>query len=434
MTQRTNRSAAATPLPSPRERRRLRMAKALSQQQVATAVGVTWATVWAWETGRTNPRGRRREAYANLLTHIAAEEAEEAKTAGPAPRTEPAPQTQAHAHAHKPAAPSRTKQSGASTRPKPAVKRTDKPPITLPTTAPVPAKSRPMAPTHATRSGPPDPSTTAPTADQHVALTPDEAFDALYAYAAPDLVRQTYLLTGRRRLSPESVERAFHLAWQRWPEVAADPDPVGWVRAAAYEYALSPWHRLRRAHRQPDSPAMEPSRRALFNALLELPPSYRRALLLYDGLGLDLPEIAAETEASTPATANRVLHARAAIAERLPELGEIEVLHERLTALANAQPAWHLTPAHLIRRGSERRARFWTRAAIAVTTLIIGATLFTLVSAPMRYEPPLAPGEQVGGVPPRSGPPRLSPKDKELRKKLLSEPAPGPERLVPQVR
>ena len=89
-------------------------------------------------------------------------------------------------------------------------------------------------------------------------LTPAQAFDALYAFCAPALVRQTYLLTGRRELARESVERAFQLAWQRWPEVAVDRDPAGWVRAAAYEYAMSPWHRFRPRYRHPEPP---PARR-----------------------------------------------------------------------------------------------------------------------------------------------------------------------------
>ncbi|MEU1128071.1 helix-turn-helix transcriptional regulator, partial [Streptomyces sp. NPDC005899] len=54
-------------LPSPKERRRLREARALSQDQVAAALGVTTATVRAWEKGRTSPRGRRRVAYARLI-------------------------------------------------------------------------------------------------------------------------------------------------------------------------------------------------------------------------------------------------------------------------------------------------------------------------------------------------------------------------------
>ncbi|KKZ69060.1 helix-turn-helix domain-containing protein, partial [Streptomyces showdoensis] len=55
------------PLPSPKERRRLREALSLSEDQVAEAMGVTRATVRSWETGRSAPRGRKREAYAKLL-------------------------------------------------------------------------------------------------------------------------------------------------------------------------------------------------------------------------------------------------------------------------------------------------------------------------------------------------------------------------------
>ncbi|MFG3473263.1 RNA polymerase sigma factor [Streptomyces sp. NPDC047982] len=134
-----------------------------------------------------------------------------------------------------------------------------------------------------------------------------EAFDTLYARCATALFHQTFLLTGRRRLALESVARAFALAWERWPEVVADHDPVGWVRAAAYEYALSPWHRLRRTHRAVDPPPGEPGARALLDSLLALPPSYRRTLVLHDAVGLTLAETAAETEASTPATASRLL-------------------------------------------------------------------------------------------------------------------------------
>ncbi|NEE23220.1 DNA-directed RNA polymerase sigma-70 factor, partial [Streptomyces sp. SID7499] len=208
-------------------------------------------------------------------------------------------------------------------------------------------------------------------------LSPAEAFDELYTRTAPGLVRQAYLLTGRRALARESVERAFQLAWHRWPEVAVDRDPAGWVRAAAYEYAMSPWHRLRRAHRHPDAPPTEPGKRALFDALLDLPPAYRRTLLLYDGVGLDLPETAAETEASTPAAAGRLMTARAAVAEQLPELAsaatpaeQSALLHDRLGGLARAEHVPVPRPARAVRTGSEDRARLWTRAAVAGVALL----------------------------------------------------------------
>ncbi|MFJ7064418.1 sigma factor-like helix-turn-helix DNA-binding protein [Streptomyces sp. NPDC101115] len=542
-------TSRAVSLPSPKERRRLREALALSEDQVAEAMGVTRATVRAWETGRSSPRGRKREAYAKLLGVY------EEPTA---PRTE------------KPARP-----SSAATRPRPAAKGAARPPKT-PTPPPAtrttpepvephrpweaaqppkerlkPARSRaesgrqtparPQAPDagaaaeagtaaaahtragdaddqapdpapvaaagsapHAadtagarepgagasgaeasgaeasgaevsgadsgegaaslatdpaaaapgTRSGAPghqdvtaaraagaaeatetaEAAGTAEAAEAEAAgLTPEEAFDALYAYAAPSLVHQTYLLTGRRRLSRESVEHAFHYAWQHWPEVAVDRDPVGWVRAAAYEYALSPWHRFRRRHRHPDSAPTEASRRALLGALLELPPPYRRTVLLYDGLGLDLPETAAETEASTPAAGNRLLHARTVIGQRVPELSDPEALHRRLAALVAEAPTATLPAARAVRTGSERRSRRLTRTVIGVTAALICITAVTAATAPTQYIPAIAPGEVVEGVPVRGGPQKLGPEDKELRDRLRSAPNPGPERLVPAV-
>jgi DNA-directed RNA polymerase specialized sigma24 family protein len=264
-------------------------------------------------------------------------------------------------------------------------------------------------------------------------LTPAQAFDALYAFCAPALVRQAYLLTGRRELARESVERAFHLAWQRWPEVAVDRDPAGWVRAATYEYALSPWHRFRPRHRHPEPPPADARDRALLEALLTLPPPYRRTILLYDGVGLDLPETAAETEASTPAAAGRVLHAREVIATRLPELADPDALHRRLAEVASAQRLQAPGPPS-VRTGGERRTRFWTRAAIAFTVALIGATTFTLRTAPTHYEPPVAPGVQVRGVPPRVALGPLSEAETHLRAKLRRAAAQGPERLVPLAR
>lgn len=261
-------------------------------------------------------------------------------------------------------------------------------------------------------------------------LTPAQAFDALYGFCAPALVRQTYLLTGRRELARESVERAFHLVWQRWPEVAVDRDPAGWARVMAYEYALSPWHRFRPRHRCPEEPVPDPADRALMAVLLTLPPAQRRTLLLYDGVGLDLPETAAETEASTPATAYRLMNARAVIAARLPGLADPSDLHERLVSLAST-PGLRAAQPPAVRAGSERRARLWTRAAIAFTVALIGTTALTLRTAPTHYEPPVPPGAEVRGVPGRVGPGALSEAEAELREKLREETASGPERLVP---
>jgi DNA-binding XRE family transcriptional regulator len=64
--------AGHAPLPAPAERERLRRAAGLSQQQVAGALEVRRATVVSWESGKTEPRPPQREAYARLLSKLAA--------------------------------------------------------------------------------------------------------------------------------------------------------------------------------------------------------------------------------------------------------------------------------------------------------------------------------------------------------------------------
>ncbi|MFE4531106.1 helix-turn-helix domain-containing protein [Streptomyces anulatus] len=433
MTRSTTDEAAAPQLPSPKERRRLREAKSLSEEQVAAAVGVTRATVRSWETGRTSPRGRKRALYAKL---IAPEPEALATTAPAAAMTGPTPVPTAPE-----TVPGSAAEAAAEPTPVPSAEPSSEPaPQAFPEAAPE-VKAMMVVPEAATDAGRNTGTDTEAEAVGERRLSPAEAFDELYARTAPGLVRQAYLLTGRRALARESVERAFQLAWHRWPEVAVDRDPAGWVRAAAYEYAMSPWHRLRRAHRHPDAPPTEPGKRALFDALLDLPPAYRRTLLLYDGVGLDLPETAAETEASTPAAAGRLMTARAAVAERLPELAsaatpaeQSALLHDRLGGLARAEHVPVPQPARAVRTGSEDRARLWTRAAVAGVALLIAVTGLTLHTAPTHYEPPISPAERVGGVPPRGGPQKLTAQDLKLQKTLREQLAHGPERLIPQLR
>ncbi|MFF1372800.1 helix-turn-helix domain-containing protein [Streptomyces virginiae] len=407
-------------LPAPEERRRLREAAELTHDEVAAAVGVTAATVRSWESGRTDPRGRKRELYTQFLARLSARP----QDGGPA------------------GAPGEAKTARAAEEPA--------------ADPPVPDRPTPDGPTSDTQA--PDrpaldrPTSDAPTSDARTEPErlpaepparvpvpgPAEAFDGLYALAARDLTRQAYLLTGRRALALEAVEKAFVQAWDRWPEVATDPDPVGWVRAIAYEYALSPWHRFRRAHRHLDKPPAEPADRILLDALLSLSPANRRTVLLYDGVGLDLPDTAAETEATTPTAGHRLVHAHADLADRIPELADVPLekqsalLRDLFTAL---RPPVDLEPrpAAVVRGGGERRTRLWTRATLSLTAMIAVSTSYTLMTAPTRYEPPLAPGESVSGVPPLAGPQQLTERGKQLHDKLRADPQAGPARIAPRI-
>ncbi|GAA2397826.1 sigma factor-like helix-turn-helix DNA-binding protein [Streptomyces coeruleofuscus] len=487
----------AIPLPPPKERRRLREAASLTRAQLASRVGVTSETVRGWETGRSTPRGRKGEKYAKLLNSLGAE-AEvtpphtegETATAGDRSRTSAGDRSRdsgrnrggrtavtdqdhtAVGHRSRASATEHgrvTDRSGASASEHSRV--TDRSGASASEHSRVTDRNHAIATHHGhtsvtdhrhttvtdrdytavadrgrttvtgrgrttvTGRGPVPARAAAPRRpdDAAAALTPAQAFDALYTFCAPALVRQTYLLTGRRELAREAVERAFHIAWHRWPEVARDRDPAGWVRAVAYDCALSPWHRFRLRHRRPEPPPSDAFDRALLDTLLKLPPSYRRTLLLYDGVGLGLPETAAETEASSRAAANRLRHAREAVAERLPELADPEVLHWRLVELASIERLRAAKPL-VVRRAGERRARFWTRAAIAFTIALIGATALTARTAPTHYEPPVPQGETVEDVPPPIAPGPLSESEQELRAKLREEELRGPVRLMPQPR
>ncbi|MCX4988967.1 MULTISPECIES: helix-turn-helix domain-containing protein [unclassified Streptomyces] len=445
----------ATPLPAPEERRRLREDQSLTQTEMAARLGVSRATVRSWETGRTTPRGRKREAYVRLLTadpaHSPAEvNARQEETspelvgAGATPahetrsadgETRSADSAERSGDSGERSGDSGERSGEGDERPGGSGKRSarDRKRPAEGTGPSATDRERAAAAKERLAEGRQRPAEDGDSALPEPSLTPAQAFDALYAFCAPALVRQTYLLTGRRELARESVERAFQLAWHRWPEVAVDRDPAGWVRATAYEYALSPWHRLRPRYRHPEAPPAGAADRALLDVLLDLPPVYRRTLLLYDGVGLGLPETAAETEASTPAAANRVLHAREAVAARLPELAVPEELHWRLAELASSERLRAAKP-RTVRWHGERRAQQWTRAAIAFTVLLVGVTALTMRTAPDHYEAPLAPPETIHGLPPRAAPGPLSAAELKLRAKLKAETARGPERLIPEVR
>jgi DNA-binding XRE family transcriptional regulator len=63
-------------LPLPAERLRLRELFGITKTSIARELGVSRQTVWAWETGETEPTGINRERYARLLTSWAGTESQ----------------------------------------------------------------------------------------------------------------------------------------------------------------------------------------------------------------------------------------------------------------------------------------------------------------------------------------------------------------------
>ncbi|MEU6439128.1 helix-turn-helix transcriptional regulator [Streptomyces sp. NPDC047046] len=419
-------------LPPAPDRRLLRERAGLTRAQAATRLGVSPQTLRAWERGRARPHGRRLAAYAGLLTELAAglpteggaggtgEEAGrtgeasartgEGTPAGEEPaRTGEAPRT--GEEAARTGDPERPGEETARQRPR---EETARPPG-----IPRPVEAPPVIPdiAHALPATGPLP----------LPGPPEAAFAALYARAAPGLLRQAYLLTSRPHVALVAVLSGFRQAWERWPEVAGDPDPEGWVRAVVHESALSRWRgfggRGRRA-----APA-DAGQAALAEALLRLRPPHRRVVLLHEGVGLDLPETAAEVEASTPAAARRLLHAREALTAHLPELAaEPAQLTARLRAfLAEGEVPGRPTPPSAETALADVRlaGRARTGAALALAGLLAATTLYAVATTDSTPPPPPA-TEVDGTLTPAQGPPATA-EDRPPAK----GPGTGPGRLFP---
>ncbi|MEU0525904.1 telomere-associated protein Tap [Streptomyces niveus] len=111
-----------THLPEPAERARLRGGYGLTQAEVAAALDVTRATVAGWESGRSEPQGATRAAYAKLLEGIAAQLAPAEPDSGPGqePVRAPAPSPEPPEPTPTPAPPAAAPPAAAPPAPAPA--------------------------------------------------------------------------------------------------------------------------------------------------------------------------------------------------------------------------------------------------------------------------------------------------------------------------
>jgi DNA-directed RNA polymerase specialized sigma24 family protein len=229
------------------------------------------------------------------------------------------------------------------------------------------------------------------------------AFEALYLACCARLVQQTFLLTGHRIRSDHCVHRAFQLAWNGWDTVAGDASPEGWVRATAFDLALSPWHRSA-LHGPDHASRLSGHDRELLGALLQLPRAQRRALVLHDALGLSWEQTAAEIEASTPTAYGRVIRARRTLVRTVPAVSGVvgadvgsAGFGRRLGPLLRGvavrgcpQQGQQLAAPSEVGRRARRKDRGLTGAAVAVGVVALGALVAgVLLGTP--WHPPRPP-------------------------------------------
>lgn len=153
-----------------------------------------------------------------------------------------------------------------------------------------------------------------------------EQFTDFYSASFGRLVGQVYAMTGDRAEAQDAVQEAFVRAWAHREQLDKSGAPDAWVRTTAWRIAVSRWRRARlgrlltRSRPAPqvtDGPT--PDRVAIIDALRNVPPEQRRALVLYYLCDLSVSDIAAETRVPAGTVKARLARGRSALAPHLSD-------------------------------------------------------------------------------------------------------------------
>ena len=165
----------------------------------------------------------------------------------------------------------------------------------------------------------------------------DSEFDRFYAGSAARLVGQLHAMTGDRAEAQDCVQEAFVRAWAHRRRLDAVQNPEAWVRTTAYRISVSRWRRATsglRAHRRhgpaPDLPGADhhgPERDAIVQALRQISPGQRQAVVLHYLCDLSIDQIASETGVSVSTIKTRLFRGRQALAPLLAPAPDSEGAH-----------------------------------------------------------------------------------------------------------
>jgi RNA polymerase sigma factor (sigma-70 family) len=129
------------------------------------------------------------------------------------------------------------------------------------------------------------------------ALEASRTFEAFYEAEARTLFRRLWLVTGNRAEAEELMQDAFLRVWQRWDQISAVEDPVGYLYRTAmnlfrkrYRRAMLGLRRTVRLAPTNDDFADADDRHVVRHVLATLPPRQRAALVLTELLGFTTKE------------------------------------------------------------------------------------------------------------------------------------------------
>jgi RNA polymerase sigma-70 factor, ECF subfamily len=154
----------------------------------------------------------------------------------------------------------------------------------------------------------------------------DEAdFDSFFEASWRRLQGQAYVLTGSREAAQDLTQEALLRAWRHWDVVATLENPEAWTRKVLHNLCIESWRQSRRKGPKADvqkHAEIPDSHVEIAQAMRSLPGDQAKALLLHDGLGMTVREVASELGVPEGTVKSWLSRSRKVVAKRLGPLDQ----------------------------------------------------------------------------------------------------------------
>jgi RNA polymerase sigma-70 factor (ECF subfamily) len=139
--------------------------------------------------------------------------------------------------------------------------------------------------------------------------------DALFREEGDRVYRTLFAFTGGRAdVAQEATAEAFARALAQGSQLR---DPIAWIYRVAFNVAIDELRRDRRRAPERDGEVAPPELTGVLEALRELSPNQRAAVVLHHVLDLDIAEVAGRMGIATPTVRVHLHRARSRLRELL---------------------------------------------------------------------------------------------------------------------
>ena len=142
-------------------------------------------------------------------------------------------------------------------------------------------------------------------------------YDEFFTVMRPQLVGLGFVLTGNLQVASDLAQETLLRSWVHWEKIRGYQDPNAWACRVLRNLAANYARHLRRTPRptpSEDLPELDADRLVLVQALGHLPRPQREALVLHDGLGFSVAEVATELSVPEGTVRSWLSRARAVLA------------------------------------------------------------------------------------------------------------------------